>query len=294
MIIPIFTDLLNFLLLRNKVWRLRDFEYNHWTEELAYRYQHDGVMMIYKSMNLWRELDRFSQFELRHIIEDKDLSLARRIALVVYGRYTLCQESTNKLRGQPRSRIGRVHPGTAIQEPWKGLACEEQLNLANIAWTGLLTFEDRFTHRLYETDNAVDGMEIILDTCPWLGDFRAYEVATSISYFPEFYERWNEDQIVHVGKGSAPAIDWLSVVGWEGMSYEGRLKELHALVIDHLSLWPEDKFEWIDPADQAGQRYPKKWCIRQTEDLLCEFRKYWRISQNVPEQRRRKREKYLD
>jgi hypothetical protein len=101
---------------------------------------------------------------------------------------------------------------------------------------------------------------------PHVGPFRAYELATSMTY-SEHLPALRESQLFHVGPGSVGGLEMLTgTASHDRASFEA----LRSQVIAEL---PRG-FRWIPASRQGGAPDRYKFTLRTLEDSMCEFRKY--------------------
>lgn len=269
-------------------------------------YEWDGVMMNHRFMNIWRELDAFSQREL-HAFKFCDGELPSdtfmaKLRWILIGRFLLHWPSTC------RAYYGRELPpglgddvGDAISAPFAGETTRSRFSII----TRYLSIIDdpKFMLELMglaTRTNASMVYSFLRYRLPVLGDFRPYEIVTSMSYLAEL--GWHENDFCFVGHGAKPALVRMFDLSPSVLStnvadefWSDLLRTFWAESGDYLhTLSGSDSqartygWEWIPMAKQPWPfREETKWTLRTAEDSLCEFRKWIQLWESDPNQRKR-------
>ena len=264
---------LGYIVNRNRVWAMRDIL------GTIPDYRGDHTLENYKFMNIWRELDTFSQKEITYLREQEDLK--DQLLRILLGRYTLNWEvacklhqyfnevSVEFLRGVSDQFNGELTGDAIVFEASPGKDV-----LATIAayvravQANLEALHDELPHM-----NAVNFFHYLQYRLPMLGRFRAYEVVTSLTYSNEL--AWTEYDLIHVGQGAVPGVEYVTRRKFDYHELPGVLIEMTGEV--RAKLLEQDNFSWIPPHMQGNQKCleDNKFTYRTMEDCLCEFRKYW-------------------
>ena len=129
-----------------------------------------------------------------------------------------------------------------------------------------------------------------------VGSFRAYEVATSLTY-SEHLPRLDEAQLFMFGPGAVQGYNFVTggavPASADGYNDQRLRPAFEALRRDVLAaLEARGAVRWIPPRCQGSThvRRGRKFTLRTLEDSLCEFRKYWNIASGVTKAKRTHRE----
>ena len=271
----------HYLYLRNAVWVQR-------MDKKPVNYEGDNILAKYKFMNIWRELDTFSQWE-RNRIQGKVLSYA--VWVILIGRMTL-NPVTAEFLEQADDNITTEQLCDFLQsnftrpEEAVGGAIERWglVNWGTLAG-GLAHYRRRLNaHKLdmlctaieHKTHTPNQLMELIRKLFN-VSIFDAYEIVTSFTYLGR--KEILEDHIYHMGHGARPALAMLLghqvPTEYEYLALSSLAREVKLLLKQDII----ESWEWIPQSMQGNvmATEPHKWTLRTMEDALCEFRKYENI-----------------
>lgn len=268
----------HYLYLRNAVWRQR-------IDKQPIDYEGDNILAKYKFMNIWRELDTFSQWEINEI-RGKVLSYA--VLAILVGRMTL-NPVTARFLLDAGSEVSHKdltqflqdtfsHPPQTVGDAIERYTISTWESVAN----QLLRFRRLVTVRRldmlctaieYKTHTPNQLMELIHKLFN-ISIFDAYEVVTSFTYLGR--KEITEDHIYHMGHGARPALAMLLghqvPTEYEYLALSSLAREVKLLLKQGII----ESWEWIPQSMQGNvmATEPHKWTLRTMEDALCEFRKY--------------------
>lgn len=240
-------------------------------------YRGDEVLRRHHFCNVWRELDRYSRWELSRLRAAK--TFVDRLDVVVIGRLSmvpgtvrllLAGAGPDEVRAYVRRRREAGLPwfSQALQircragADYVDMFCEHRD--AYLALRGSLSAMVRSANDAQAAADAFSGV------LPHVGPFRAYEIATSLTYF---VPRFREDDLFHVGPG---AVDGLEMLTGRRSTCRDDFEALRDTIRRALS--GRTSFRWIPPCWQGGVPVDRKFTLRTLEDSLCEFRKYRAVS----------------
>lgn len=251
-------------------------------------YNGDATLRDYKFMNIWRELDAFSQEEIKRLrgktfIEQLELILLARYTLswntfdfMVGNRNTLTLEKLREFKETVEAR-DMLFMGDAIEHEGEDI-CQD-------LWHFWLSVRNPAIKQLADyilTDvSGHSTMAALQYFCLELTPFRAYEVTTSLTYTASVL--FNEDTFFHVGPGALPAIELLHELD---RPPESLLIAMQSTIRGHLNGLPG--WKWIRQVDQGDSGYlrTQRFTLRNLEDSLCEFRKYYQHNHGIRQHRR--------
>jgi hypothetical protein len=279
----------HYLKIRNAVWRQR-------MDKQPINYEGDNILATYKFMNIWRELDTFSQWE-RNRIQGKVLSYA--VWVILIGRMVLnpitaefLEQADDNITAEqlcdflksnftcPEEAVGDAIERWGLQN-WGTLAgglvrYRRRLNASKLDMLcTAIEYKTRTPNQLMELIHKLFNISI----------FDAYEIVTSFTYLGR--KEITEDNIYHMGHGARPALAML--LGHQ-VPTEYEYLALSSLAREakwHLEQGAIDDWEWIPQSMQGNvmASEPHKWTLRTMEDALCEFRKYENIYRGGPGRR---------
>lgn len=263
---------LGYIVNRNRVWAMRDIL------GTIPDYRGDHTLENYKFMNIWRELDTFSQKEITYLREQEDLK--DQLLRILLGRYTLNWEVACKLQWY----FNEISPGSLrdIFEGFDGELTGDAIVFEALPGKDVLATIEAYVCLVQDNLDALCDMLFCMSAVnffhylqyklPMLGEFRAYEVVTSLTYSNEL--SWTEYDLVHVGQGAVPGIEYVTRQKFDYHELPGVIIEMTGEV--KAKLLEQDNFSWIPPHMQGNQKCleDNKFTYRTMEDCLCEFRKY--------------------
>ena len=267
-----------YLKIRNAVWVQR-------MNKKLVDYEGDNILAKYKFMNIWRELDTFSQWEIN---ETRDKVLSYAMLTIIVGRMVLNPVTTRFLidGGSYLTRDELIHfLRDTFDRPEQAVGdAIERYDTSN--WESLTVQLLRFRSRVTVQPLDMLCAAIELNTCTphqlmelvqklfKVTAFDAYEIVTSFTYLGR--KEITENHIYHMGHGARPALAML--YGYQ-VPTEYEYLALSSLAYEvkwHLKQGIIPSWEWIPQSMQGNvmATEPHKWTLRTMEDALCEFRKY--------------------
>ena len=280
---------------RNRVWQRKScLSLDEWRsmdpmEKLSDVYEFDGVMMRFKFMNIWRELDAFSQHELKYI-QNPEISIADKVLAICLGRLILNWPTTLHVLHH-RTLLEVMPIGDAIRDPFKGKDHSAVKQIIGRFWTDLSSMPSGQLEALIQ-DSPLNTYRFLKHAFPCLGSFRPYEIVTSFTYLEEC--SWTENSFPFVGHGAKPALARMYNLDTECLGlipdelWEYLLRDFMQKSYLHLGSELAQDWAWIPKAKQSGsESQAHKWTLRTAEDSLCEFRKWIQLWERNPAQRQR-------
>lgn len=220
----------------------------------------DIILQRAKINNIFRQFDKFSVYEREFIAH---ANRVRQAQFILFARYVLSRElvefvvkkkftvSIEELTAFKQSvQGGNRYINEAVQfyRPEKGST--ERLLVTHLEMIRART--RLFIEQLHHCSTPQAVIQLIRKTYPQLGEFRAYEVYTSLTYCPWF--QFTENDFLHIGPGSRKVAAQLGLVSLSDFQNIAK------------------KFDtWLKQLKlNCGQTFT----VRTMEDTLCEFRKY--------------------
>lgn len=243
-----------------------------WTE--------DKIMQEGKFGNVWREIDRGTEWELYRLRTAQ--APREQVALILCYRHNLIPATTLALLGGATpldiandsrgsavfSDVIKIYPHLDTLCP-SGACGSEAVRMATYAYVHWSHVVDRLDEYMYKIGSNVNDPyyvhRLTQATFPLLGEFKSYEVMTSLTYC----DWWphDEDSFMHAGHGAMPALRLLTgdtETADELMSaYLVPLKDIVRPLLEAAGM------HWLVP----------KFTYRTLEDCLCEWRKWRAVSE---------------
>lgn len=239
-------------------------------------YMGDRTLQTYHFCNVWRELDRYSRWEISNI---RGLPLWHQLDVIVIGRYAMVPKTVELLlAGAPKREVDAyVARRRKAGLPWYSTALQIRAAGGGSYVDEFMEHRASYLRHRDEIFRIVEGAEDaqeIADALPRyvsnVGAFRGYEIATSLTY-SEHLPHLHEDQLFTVGNGAVGGLEMLT-----GRRTSDR--KTFVALRDEVSaaLCAAGEMRWIPPEWQGkpGAAAPHKFTMRTLEDSLCEFRKY--------------------
>ena len=285
----------HYLYLRNAVWRQR-------LDKQPVDYEGDSILAKYKFMNIWRELDTFSQWEIN---ETRDKVLSYAVLAIIVGRMVLnpvtarflidggSDLARNELAQFLRDTFDRPEQavGDAIERydtsNWESLTAQLLRFRSRVDAQRLDMLYAAIEYNIYTPHELMELVQKLFKVTA----FDAYEIVTSFTYMAR--KEITENHIYHMGHGARPALAML--YGYQ-VPTEYEYLALSSLAYEvkwHLEQGIIPSWEWIPQSMQGNvmASEPHKWTLRTMEDALCEFRKYENIYRGGPGRRLYNKEK---
>ena len=113
------------------------------------------------------------------------------------------------------------------------------------------------------------------------GEFTTYEVFLSLTYTPYFSDYFTENDYYIAGPGTLKSI---SLIDISSNSFDDKLFCIHYLTSNYLSNLDSTEYFWTPSKYYptfAEPDPPKRWTIHDTESMLCEYRKYFNLKEEI-------------
>jgi len=239
----------------------------------------DPILQVGKFGNVWRKVDKGTEWELR-LLDDKD-KYEQAKSILTY-RHNLIPWTTISILGNVEFAYAdehiqgpifsdvikiyegmKVKPEDATREDWFNYALQH----ADDVNIGLHRFVNNC---LLRTDDPRYVMAMIMDMFPLLGEFKSYEVFTSLTYCDWF--PYDENSYPHVGHGSLEYLrrltnDWYTRDDLMWL-YLVELAPRVRRVLHKMDMpWPT--------------RLGGLFTCRTFEDCICEWRKYDQVKHGL-------------
>ncbi len=251
----------------------------------------DHVLKTYKIINMYRELDKCTMYIVRKLggISERKKLLLNTIFFRFFNLNYLYedlnispfsqldQELKNKLIRKLtllKQRRPIFNNAYLISSGGRGVKHVNIMN--NLAALNL----EKLLKDLDKSTTPEDSLSH-LTKIPMIGPFLACEILTDLHYFHWFKQEWTENDFVFIGPGAKWGLEILFGKLSE-KELEKKLRHLHKKqeeVLPTIHKTINEKLSWRDIAYRcAVSPYPFLSFIN-IEGALCEFRKYWRLSQ---------------
>jgi hypothetical protein len=263
-------------------------------------YRGDYVLERYHFCNVWRELDRYSKWEISQI---RGRPLAEQIDVIVVGRMTMIPATIRLLlSGAGRKELRAYRDERrAAGLPWYNGAIQIGAYGGRDYVDEFVDYRDGYFKVREEALDVVASARDAQRVATWfshsgiykVGSFRAYEIATSLTY-SEHLPELDEAQLFMLGPGAVSGYNFItdggmtaSANGYDDQRLRPVFEALRKDVFDALTM--RGAMRWIPPRSQGSTyiRRRRKFTLRTLEDSLCEFRKYWNIVTGITKARRK-------
>lgn len=292
---------------RQMIWKRRFLEGKErpWTD--------NAILSKYKFTNVYRELDRSSQWQIKHILLDADLSLTNLIwKLMVYRFFNNPETFTNDLwrNGIPDYKeYNEDEFADFIQSLRdKGLNPYTNAYLINsmatpgkprdYCYTRLVipSLHKAIPRLIAVVKKAEKPEEIIafLKTIPSVADFIAHEFYQDFTYIPRYTDRkfmkFDQNDFTNVGPGASVGIRLIfpNLKGKEQKQGIYRLRDMAEKYLSNIGKEKGELFPYLHFDKAGGWYYVDSNCnitLHQIEMWLCEFQKYWKMTIGEGKQR---------
>jgi len=291
---------------RQEIWRKRFLkkEPSPWTK--------DKILRDYKFTNVYRELDRHSQWEIENIIKQDNLTREDLIWQIMLFRllnrpetFEFFANHTSWENGLPKYKEFNKNTMYAMIRKFRGTGQNPFTNayLVNSLvcpgktrdWCYALRILPEIHQSISEISKVLlvskEPQEVIdyLIKLPSIANFIAHEMYISFCYVPKYSDRrlmkWNENSWTNVGPGASLGIRLI----FPSLNSKNQIKGIYMLkemASDKLSqfgkFWypywsKDDEFYFVSGLPNIT--------LHQIEMWLCEYSKYWKMSVGVGKQR---------
>jgi len=293
------------LLERNYIWKKRfvDKQERPWTD--------NKIFQDYKFTNVYRELDRSSQWLINNIIRDESLDLKNLVwKILVYRIFN--NPETFKLSVWPngipayddynedefyefikfvRSKGQNPYTSAYIYPSMKGHTKDE----------GYCKFVVPEIHKklpefmqLVETANTPEQIFEYLKNIPLIGKFTAHEFYQDLCYIPIYtdktFMKFGQNDFTNVGPGSGTGIR-LIYPSLQYKKYKTGIQRLKDECEEEVKKIAEEMgvrplyIGWNKETKQYEISENCNITLNQIEMWLCEYQKYWKMVKKVGKQR---------
>lgn len=279
----------------------------------------DDILRDYKFTNVFRELDRNSQWEIKHIIQNPELDEFETMWQICFFRlmnnpptFEYFAQETDWQYGLPKHnefdadlyydlitefREAGNNPYTSAYLV-NTLACPGKKRdwcFANVIMPSLHDNILKIYHDIQETKIPQEVVSI-LTQLPAVADFIANEMYVSFNYAPRYSDKelmkWTEDDWTNVGPGCSLGLRLIypSIKGskqQEEKLIEIRDETREFVKRNHFWLFNYDKDTGVYHTynTKIDRLIDKKITLHTVEMWLCEFSKYWKMMHGVGKQR---------
>lgn len=292
---------------RQMIWHKRFIEKkpSPWTE--------DDIFRDYKFTNVYRELDRSSQWQIKNIIVDNDMTLENYIWKIMVFRYFNNPETfefAKSTRGWEQGipdledynpeefldmlkdvRDSGAKPFTNAYYINSGAAPGKTRDYCYSHVT-LMHLKENVVKLIKIVKNAKSPEEIIkyIKTFPSASDFIAHEFYQDFTYIPKYSNRGNfmsfdQNDFTNVGPGASLGLR-LIFPSMDKKNWEWGVRMLRDLAEDELLNIGD--FPYLHWSKKNKKYFVNSKCnitLHQIEMWLCEFQKYWKMTIGEGKQR---------
>lgn len=277
-------EFFSFIYERQRIW------YRRFVKKDSFPWTKDSILQTYKFINMYRELDRCTQYLVKKLsgVQDRRMLLLN----IIFYRFFNLPDLYEMLGIEPFEHLDAK------------LLKKLDLRFQKMKKSGTAIFNNAYVispgasrqakHRsilknLSLLDKKLDGMIEAIGVCktaeesfaillqvPLSGPFLSCEVWTDLTYFGFFKQKWNDNDFVNIG----PGAKWGLEIMYGKMlkeKYTQKLQGLYemqktVLPTIHKKLKTSPTWKTIAYKD-AVSNYPFL-SITNIEGALCEFRKY--------------------
>lgn len=257
----------------------------------------DFVLQNYKIINMYRELDKSTLYlfdTLKDVNDSQTLLLSCTFfrffnwpgifeALGVKPFRNITEENYQQLlKAFLKVRKGRgtlFNPAYLISSGGKG---EKHINILQVL-RKLSSHLDQIVNKMRNAKTPQESFEELVKI-PMVGPFLACEIWTDLTYFSFFPQGWTDNDFVNIG----PGAEWGLRLLYGKLSPQELKKKLHYLHQCQQEILPQivTPLSWVEIAYKDAQSNIPFLSLTNVEGALCEFRKYWRLSQGKGRRRK--------
>lgn len=295
---------------RQMIWKRRfiDGKERPWTKNV--------ILRDNKFTNVYRELDRSSQFQIRNIMLDDKLNLTNLVwKLMVYRFFNNPETFNNEYSAQWRNGIPDYDAYN--EEDFAQFVANVRASGRNPFTTAYLINsmaapkESRdycYTRvtipalhaavpkivAVAKTSKTSEELIKYLLTLPSVADFIAHEFYQDFTYIPKYTNRtlmkWTQNDFTNVGPGAMVGIR-LIFPNLKGKEQKQAIYRLRDMAPEMLKKIAEEKGEpmpfvaWNKETKQYDIQTECNITLHQIEMWLCEFQKYWKMTIGEGKQR---------
>lgn len=283
---------------RQMVWKKRfiDLSPAPWTE--------DRILSESKFTNVYRELDRNSQWQLKNIILDDSLSLKNYIWKIMFFRY-FNNPNTFEFAKQTRGWRNGIPDFDSYDEDEFCSLLQDIRDCNANPFTNAYLINSMAAPgksrdycygrvvipalhanmgkilKLVLTAKTPEEIIAFLKTLPAVADFIAHEFYQDFTYIPRYTNRkfmsFTQDDYTNVGPGASVGIR-LIFPNLKGKEQKIGIYKLRDLAEEQLCKY--GNMPYLEWSKKEGKYYCSSECnitLHQIEMWLCEFQKYWKM-----------------
>ena len=270
--------LLTFIEERSNIWHRKE------VQGLPAPWTDDPILAGGKFGNIWRELDRGTQWELDKLAKiDGPLKKLEQLRLILIYRHNLIPATTEMLLiGAKPDQLVLSNIPTLISDVIKIYPLSNRCtrnDWAYYVWCHMNDIVSNALTFLLATQHNKNPIYIhakLQQSFPRLDAFKAYEVMTSLTYLD--WWQLSEDDFPYVGHGALPALNMLCPDISDGLQ-----------IVNLVELTPVVKVKLIERGivkwPTSLTRPYHHFSVRTFEDALCEYRKYLAVKAGSRSQR---------
>jgi hypothetical protein len=250
-----YTEFKRFILERSKIAVLK-------SQGKPWPWSKDHTLNRVKINNIFRQLDSTTQYELNTI---QDLQFEEQVRIILLLRYILSVPTTKYILSEAPSKknLQRYYNETIYREAFVNSGAIQFYVPSGIDIVSLIYNHTKTVNRIYKTfakkikhcSNPEQVINLIREKFGYIGEFKSYEIYTSLTYCNEF--QFSENDILVIGPG---AIKDAQVILGSKVSCLSKFQEVSKDINNLL--------------EARGLLMGLQYTVRSLEDSLCEFRKY--------------------
>jgi hypothetical protein len=275
-------DFLNFLVERQRIWHRKE------VEKLPPPWTEDPILQKAKIINVYRELDRNTRYEIEHIRDAGKGYECLQIEHMIVFRHTNSPKLFESLISKRWALADWKEEYARLHAAGHGVSRAMLFNTPRSMpyWEWVFWFYEHVHSNATDISvrvmNSNTGKELFnaFDDLPNIGEFFAYEMYTSSTYYD--WCPFTEDDFLIVGPGAVPGMELILGLPF-GTLYQREavwLVKHFAPLVKH-ALKDRDDFIWIPKEFQPKNPEDHKFTQRTLEHCLCEFRKYITIKRGL-------------
>lgn len=284
---------------RQNIW------YNRFVLKKKRPWTDDEILNDYKFTNVYRELDRNTDWLIKNVI-NKKLDSKNTMWKIIVFRYFNKPELFDFMGGIPdfnkydkkkfdksvikyRDEHGRVFTDAYMINPPKQPQDKKLgIELFYCKHIGILHNKmDKIIWKGYEEiEDPAKFNKLLINELHCIAGFLAYEIYCDLCYTKWF--KWNENDFVNVGFGAKFGLELLFPSVRESKDYSNMLSYLkdNSNMYFNLFGFKMKYYNKHNPSDYKS-KFAKRMTLRTIEHSLCEFSKFWKMKLNVGKPRQK-------
>lgn len=285
---------------RQEIW------YNRFVLKKEQPWTKDKILQDYKFTNVYRELDRNSQWLIKNVIDVDGIKPFEVFWKVVVFRYFNLPELFDSMGGIPdykkynhekflnkvlkyKEKSGRVFTDAYMINPPKREE-DRKLGLEGFYVKHITIFHNKAKEmykRYKEMDDPNEFNKMLMELhC--IAGFMAYEIYCDFCYTDWF--KFSEDDFVNVGPGARFGLELLYpnlFVNRKNERYIKKLIELKDKADSFFRVFGFNDFKYYNKKNPKDYKNGKRLTLRCIEHSLCEYSKFWKQNLNVGKPRQK-------